>query len=706
MQKKFCLPMIFFLSITAVLSADIKKISVLKFSGQETSESEAETVSDLLSVLLVQSKKYIVLDRSDLKKILEEQDFQNTGCTDASCAVQIGKIICTDYIITGALSRLDKKFFITANIVNVETGEIIRSAKTAGFGMKKAEKNIALLAEQLTSGMTENITNDALTARDEKNPGPSSGKKRKIRSPETTGAAVSGNSGFYGLVTGGLDYKRRNSENSFIPYFNYYGILARAQGVSMRSRLDYQYNKEKARRPDLYVIDDLYFYADYKKNSRRSWYFLSGTDSKSVSPVNFWGLETRGINGGIFPETDSPVIINPSAEAFYGVFKNSQPAAGGDNGTFMGMGYFGSLSTGIGRMFNLKLLYGQFYDLVRTLEPQQRGETLPEKNHLLSSVLYFHNRDLKGHASYAYSITDFNRLSGADHVQRGNAVYGEAEKYIGSRRLFGQFRYVDRYFYSLAANTLESDIIKIDLRFESPIKALSISGGAGLERGNTDFDPKERVLTSHRYNAFANLIIPFLSGYSATVRAKTDYKISLAQVNASFDNIFDYSAGLDISQLITFKDNFRNLKNTVSVTWQEKLDNSIISGSKSAMTQQIIDSGIYSRLDVNPAENNFSFNFLSVNASGRSEYHFSGSEKLAVRLLSGMIKPSLRYSVQYTLNERGGITRFRHTYGAGGDLVIRDRSTVTLSGQCEDFTGRDTDSYKEYTVSGSYNFVF
>ncbi len=36
-------------------------------------------------------KAFKVLDRANVKKILEEQAFQESGCTDSACVVEIGK---------------------------------------------------------------------------------------------------------------------------------------------------------------------------------------------------------------------------------------------------------------------------------------------------------------------------------------------------------------------------------------------------------------------------------------------------------------------------------------------------------------------------------------------------------------------------------------------------------------------------------------
>jgi len=49
-----------------------------------------------------------------------------SGCTTEECAVKIGKILNVQQIVIGSLSRLNNTYFIIGNIVDMETGEIIK----------------------------------------------------------------------------------------------------------------------------------------------------------------------------------------------------------------------------------------------------------------------------------------------------------------------------------------------------------------------------------------------------------------------------------------------------------------------------------------------------------------------------------------------------------------------------------------------------
>jgi len=128
---------------------NLKNISVLRFVAQNVPPVEAEIVTDLLTVALVSSKQYSMVDRANMDKILKEQSFQQTGCTDSECAVEIGRLLNMDYMITGTLAKLDNSYFITVSIVDVETSRIEQSFKSPGFVMKNVEEVIGDVSDQI-----------------------------------------------------------------------------------------------------------------------------------------------------------------------------------------------------------------------------------------------------------------------------------------------------------------------------------------------------------------------------------------------------------------------------------------------------------------------------------------------------------------------------------------------------------------------------
>ncbi|HEU4763341.1 MAG TPA: CsgG/HfaB family protein [Gemmatimonadales bacterium] len=68
-----------------------------------------------------------VVDRSVINKVLDEQNLAKDGRVDAATAAKVGKLVGARYMVTGTFIDLYGDFRLTARIIDVETGEIIKS---------------------------------------------------------------------------------------------------------------------------------------------------------------------------------------------------------------------------------------------------------------------------------------------------------------------------------------------------------------------------------------------------------------------------------------------------------------------------------------------------------------------------------------------------------------------------------------------------
>jgi curli biogenesis system outer membrane secretion channel CsgG len=142
-------------NITEGKSPKIKKysgqkeiIAVIDFTAKDVSTSVALSVSELIRTELINSGKYTVIERSQMKEILKEQGFQQTGCTDVSCAVEIGKLLSAKKMLVGSVIKLGTKLIISGRVVDVERG----------IGEKGASGK-ANSPDQLDEGVIEFINN-------------------------------------------------------------------------------------------------------------------------------------------------------------------------------------------------------------------------------------------------------------------------------------------------------------------------------------------------------------------------------------------------------------------------------------------------------------------------------------------------------------------------------------------------------------------
>lgn len=131
MEKKLALLLIIVIAniIISLAGNTVENIAVLDFEGKNISAVDASVLTDFLRTATVNMHDVKIIDRKNMELILKEQGLQMSGCTSEKCAVRIGKILNVEKIIIGTISRSQKKYFITGNVVDVETGQIITSKR-------------------------------------------------------------------------------------------------------------------------------------------------------------------------------------------------------------------------------------------------------------------------------------------------------------------------------------------------------------------------------------------------------------------------------------------------------------------------------------------------------------------------------------------------------------------------------------------------
>jgi hypothetical protein len=75
-------------------------------------------------------KEFVLVNREDLQKVLEEMALQQTGLIDEKQAVKTGKGLAANQVVTGRLGQLGKTFVMQAKRVDVETFGTLGIAST------------------------------------------------------------------------------------------------------------------------------------------------------------------------------------------------------------------------------------------------------------------------------------------------------------------------------------------------------------------------------------------------------------------------------------------------------------------------------------------------------------------------------------------------------------------------------------------------
>lgn len=131
----------------AVLDFDYGSTGVsLNIFSALSNDAAAKGVSNLIAYKLVQSGNYTVLERSQVDKILSEQDMGQAGRLDSGTAAKIGKVLGVDAVMVGTITRF--------NVEQKKSGFSVGSL--FGSGSKKSKATVKLNG-RLVSAQTGEI---------------------------------------------------------------------------------------------------------------------------------------------------------------------------------------------------------------------------------------------------------------------------------------------------------------------------------------------------------------------------------------------------------------------------------------------------------------------------------------------------------------------------------------------------------------------
>ncbi len=127
MKKCFILLIFVAFFVNNIISQDLPLLAVPGITGTDVSPAAASTCRNMVETALLKTGHFSVLSYTDMEEILAAQAFTLTGCTDESCAVEIGKLLAAENIVVGELTGLGEGFVLSIRMVNVSTGKTIKA---------------------------------------------------------------------------------------------------------------------------------------------------------------------------------------------------------------------------------------------------------------------------------------------------------------------------------------------------------------------------------------------------------------------------------------------------------------------------------------------------------------------------------------------------------------------------------------------------
>ncbi|MEX1233117.1 MAG: CsgG/HfaB family protein [Planctomycetaceae bacterium] len=134
-------------------SVAVPPLAVFPFAERGTGAAGfGSKISDFLVASLAENPDLIVVDRDDLKSVLDEQKLSLSGLVKGDEAVQVGRLTGAKILISGSVVELDSTLLLSARLTGTETGRLV-AASVKG----KTSDDLAELADQLAAKVLATI---------------------------------------------------------------------------------------------------------------------------------------------------------------------------------------------------------------------------------------------------------------------------------------------------------------------------------------------------------------------------------------------------------------------------------------------------------------------------------------------------------------------------------------------------------------------
>jgi len=109
-------------------------IAVLELSAPDISASGRAILTDLIRQELLKGEGITLIDRLHIEEVLTERDLQDLGLLDEATLKKTGKLMGAEKIVSGQVGNLGDLYMITLQMLDVETGQIIRLVEESYTG--------------------------------------------------------------------------------------------------------------------------------------------------------------------------------------------------------------------------------------------------------------------------------------------------------------------------------------------------------------------------------------------------------------------------------------------------------------------------------------------------------------------------------------------------------------------------------------------
>lgn len=155
-MKKLFLLLLAMFAVTAVCEAQAKKKVAVYVTGEDVSSAYKKVIGAKMVTGITRSNSFVAVERTAdfLSALSAEQDYQVSGAVKDSQIVKIGQGFGVRYVAVVDVSELFDELFVSARLIDVETGRIIRSFDASSPAEEMSQ--LVELSDKVAAGLTDN----------------------------------------------------------------------------------------------------------------------------------------------------------------------------------------------------------------------------------------------------------------------------------------------------------------------------------------------------------------------------------------------------------------------------------------------------------------------------------------------------------------------------------------------------------------------
>ncbi len=163
--KKYIVTILTIIICSTLLFAEENSISILPFVAEDgVSESDAEVFYNVF-ISNLNLENFNVLEKTMLEKVMGEKAFSLNDFVEGGQYKDLDKIISTEKLVFGVITRFDNEFIAVVKLINVSSGTTEKSLYAEGKSKSELKTKMPALATQIFStgfNSSENQMKDSI----------------------------------------------------------------------------------------------------------------------------------------------------------------------------------------------------------------------------------------------------------------------------------------------------------------------------------------------------------------------------------------------------------------------------------------------------------------------------------------------------------------------------------------------------------------